>query len=380
MPKPTSPAQLIATLLSLIFLTELAMMFVLDDWLQPFLSLTPWQVAVIDAGVLTALTSLFVWRLFMQPLSNALAAEVVLAHAVTDAAAEGIIVIDAHGAIESFNSSAEAMFGYRADEVIGQNIKMLMPAAQAALHDKHIENYVRTGKARVIGRPREEVALRKDGSEFPISLNVRQIVAGDTRRFAGIFRDITEQKKADARIERLAHYDSLTGIPKRVLFYDRLAQSVILSRRDGRRAALLYLDLDRFKPINDTLGHDAGDDLLKAVAERVCGAVRDSDTVARLGGDEFAVILPEIRERNDAALVAEKIVAAFSAPFHLDGGYPDVSLGVSIGIAIYPDNAAASDALVLAADGAMYAAKKHGNSYRFSASNVADVKVLEGAA
>jgi diguanylate cyclase (GGDEF)-like protein/PAS domain S-box-containing protein len=193
---------------------------------------------------------------------------------------------------------------------------------------------------------------------------------GDQGKVLGCFAvttDITEHKLTEERIQRVAHHDSLTGLPNRLLFDDRLNQAISLAKRNSRQLALLYLDLDRFKPVNDTLGHTAGDELLKAVATRIRRQVRESDTVARVGGDEFTVILHDIVRREDAETVAGKIVGALAMSFQLDDQKHSVDIGTSIGIAVYPADAQDADALVKAADAAMYSAKQAGESVRFCA-------------
>jgi diguanylate cyclase (GGDEF)-like protein/PAS domain S-box-containing protein len=183
---------------------------------------------------------------------------------------------------------------------------------------------------------------------------------GDHGKVQGCFSvttDITEHKRTEKRIQRLAHHDSLTGLPNRLLFDDRLEQAIVRAQRDGAQFALLYLDLDRFKPVNDTLGHAAGDELLKALAPRIRGEVRDSDTVARIGGDEFTVILHGAG-RAQATVVAANIAAALALPFQVGAGKQCVGIGASIGIAIYPKDALTANDLVLAADAAMYVAKQ----------------------
>jgi len=193
---------------------------------------------------------------------------------------------------------------------------------------------------------------------------------GDQGKILGCFAvttDITEHKLAEERIQRVAHHDSLTGLANRLLFNDRLQQAISLAKRDSRQFALLYLDLDKFKPVNDTLGHAAGDELLQAVAARIRHQVRESDTVARVGGDEFTVILPDITKLEEAETVARKIVAAIGAPFHVGSQRQSVDIGTSIGIAVYPADGRDADALVRAADTAMYSAKEAGSSFRFCA-------------
>ena len=191
---------------------------------------------------------------------------------------------------------------------------------------------------------------------------------GDHGKILGCFAvttDITERKLAEERIEHVAHHDNLTGLPNRLLFGDRLSQAISLAKRDSREFALLYLDLDKFKPVNDTLGHTTGDELLQAVAARIRHQVRESDTVARIGGDEFTVILPDIGKREEAETVARKVISALSAPFQLGSQKQSIEIGTSIGIAVYPADGRDADALVKAADAAMYSAKRVGSSFRF---------------
>ena len=191
---------------------------------------------------------------------------------------------------------------------------------------------------------------------------------GDQGKILGCFAvttDITEHKLAEERIRRVAHHDSLTGLPNRLLFNDRLEQAISIAKRGSRQFTLLYIDLDRFKPVNDTLGHIAGDELLQAVAARIRNQVRESDTVARVGGDEFTVILPDIARREEVETVAKKIVAALAAPFPLESQEQSVEIGASIGIALYPADGRDADVLLKAADAAMYSAKQIGSSFCF---------------
>ena len=173
-----------------------------------------------------------------------------------------------------------------------------------------------------------------------------------------IFRDISERKLAQQRLEYLAHHDGLTGLPNRTLFFDRLNQTFHHARRYQQLFALLFIDLDRFKFVNDSLGHDVGDLLLQETAERLKELVRSCDTIARMGGDEFTIILSRINEPDNARMVAEKIVAAIGRPFHLNGHV--CSIGASIGISIFPDDGDSTEMLVKKADTAMYCAKKNG--------------------
>lgn len=210
----------------------------------------------------------------------------------------------------------------------------------------------------------DECLIRSDGSMLDVE------VAGGPFSYLGepalqvIFRDISERKEAKRRLEQLAHFDSLTGLPNRVLFFDRLNQAVAEAERYGHGMALLFLDLDRFKAINDTLGHDAGDMVLTETAKRLRDCVRTCDTVARMGGDEFTVILGQIEEEKDAAAIAERIVAALSAPFRV--GRESVFIGVSIGISVLRHGGCDTDLLLKNADTAMYVVKEKGrNGYMF---------------
>jgi PAS domain S-box/diguanylate cyclase (GGDEF) domain len=329
--------------------------------------------ATIDAGLLTAITSVFVWRLFIRPLRFALLSEAAQAKAITDTAAEGIITIDEHGIIESLNRAAERMFAYEAREVIGKNVRILMPEPHAAEHDNFLAGYIRTGEARVIGRAQELSALRKGGTEFPIELNVAEIRVGGTRRFTAIIRDVTERRAAEDRIHRLAHYDSLTALPNRSLFIDRLTHALALSERAEKLVALLFIDLDGFKQVNDSLGHAMGDELLREVAQRMQESVRRSDTVGRMGGDEFAVILEGIKHVDAIHKIAGHIIDRVREPLQLASR--EVAISASIGITIYPFDAKTPTELMIDADRAMYFAKASGkNRYEFYKANLADIE------
>jgi len=188
---------------------------------------------------------------------------------------------------------------------------------------------------------------------------------GRPLRSIGTIQDITEQKLTQERIERMAHYDMLTNLPNRALFYDRLRHAIAEARRDKGGLTLFYMDLDGFKQVNDSMGHHVGDLLLKGVAQRLSGCVRESDTVSRLGGDEFTVILSGMHKQEEVVAVAQKIVQAISVPFSLEGSSADI--GISIGVARYTEEADNEDDLVRRADEAMYAAKTAGkNTYRIA--------------
>jgi len=210
----------------------------------------------------------------------------------------------------------------------------------------------------------EEKFLRLDGGEVDVEVTALAFSLEGRPAFQTIFRDITERKAAELRLERMANYDLLTGLPNRSFFSDRLSQLILHGKRDGTRFALLFIDLDRFKETNDLLGHYFGDLLLKEVAERLRSCLRESDTVARLGGDEFVVILSRIQGRSDAALMAERISLAIAQPFRLQDR--ECSIGASIGISLFPEDGETKEQQMVKADTAMYRSKKLGrNTYQF---------------
>jgi len=183
--------------------------------------------------------------------------------------------------------------------------------------------------------------------------------------YRGIGKDLTDKRSFEERIQHMAQYDSLTNLPNRALFNDRLFQLISMAKREGNEFAMLYFDLDKFKPVNDCYGHSAGDDLLRQVAERMTVLLRESDTIARIGGDEFAALLPRVTCREDAQEVSQKIIDILTQPFELEDIKDSITIGVSVGIAIFPQDAENVDGMIKASDAAMYESKKKGNSYHF---------------
>lgn len=285
--------------------------------------------------------------------------------AIIHNAVDGIITINESGEIQGFNPAAEKMFGFQQEEVVGRNVKMLMPEPIRSLHDMYIEEYLRTGEGKIVGvQGREVTALRKNGDLFPMELSASEMILGGLRYFIGIVRDITERKLAEQKIAYMAHHDFLTGLPNRALFQDLLEKSISLSKRTGDIGAVLLLDLDGFKGINDTMGHDAGDLLLKAVAERLREIVRSSDTLARLGGDEFTVVLNNLGNKDEASIVATKIIDVLSRPFEIY--LNQCRIGCSIGITIFPSDSDRPMELIKKSDEAMYVSKQRGkNTFTF---------------
>jgi diguanylate cyclase (GGDEF)-like protein/PAS domain S-box-containing protein len=259
------------------------------------------------------------------------------------------------------NKAFAAVFGLAVEDVVGKHLRELYGEDVFREVEDH---FVQVLRGQAVTYHRTHKLANGESRYLEVKLLPHFGGQGKVVGCYAVTTDITEHKLTEERIQRVAHHDSLTGLPNRLLFNDRLSQAMSLAKRDSRQFALLYLDLDKFKPVNDTLGHTAGDELLQGVAARIRREVRESDTVARVGGDEFTVILPGIARREDAETVARKIVAAVAAPFQLGSQKQSVNIGTSIGIALYPADARDPDALVKAADAAMYSAKQAGNSFR----------------
>lgn len=281
---------------------------------------------------------------------------------------EGIVITDASGRIESVNPAFTQITGYTAAEAIGQTPRILKSNHHDAEFYKAIWNAVET-----TGQWKGEIWNRRKGGEvFLESQTIQRIRSEDgTMRYVAIFNDITEQWRKDKRIEHLAFHDSLTGLANRSLLGDRLRYAIALAERSGGALAVMLVDLDRFKNINDSFGHDQGDDLLKEVANRLLQVVRGTDTVARLGGDEFVLVLQQIGGPEEAATIAARMIGEIGAPIELGGMH--LRVGASVGIAVYPEDGADAPSLLKSADTAMYDAKALGKgTYRFFNSAMTD--------
>lgn len=277
-------------------------------------------------------------------------------------AAEAILVTDANNRILAVNPAFVGITGYREDEVLGKNPSLLSSGRHDASFYQTLWNHLNDQ-----GFWQGEIwNRRKNGEIYPEWLSVVAIRDENGRviQHMALFSDITQRKQAEEKLLHQASYDALTGLPNRSLFHDRLDQSMHTAHRNRAELALLFIDLDRFKWVNDTLGHAAGDELLVEAARRLRRCVRESDTVARLGGDEFTVILNGISGSKDVERVAEAILEALSSPFVLEGR--DIFISASIGIGLYPRDAREAGELIRHADNAMYHAKAAGrNGFRF---------------
>jgi diguanylate cyclase (GGDEF)-like protein/PAS domain S-box-containing protein len=279
-----------------------------------------------------------------------------------EAAANAVFIADRDGCIVWVNDAFCRLSGYARDEVIGRTPGLLKSGKQGPDFYRTLWETILAGRT----WQGELVERRRDGSLWTASQVVTPLLdeSGQVTHFVAIQHDITASTLEREEIERLAFHDSLTGLPNRVAFLDALDRAITRAAPERRLLALLYLDLDDFKPVNDGMGHAAGDALLIAVAERLRGAVRKTDAVARLGGDEFAVLLTEIADPGVAGSLAEKLVARIGQPYVLRG--QRIRIGASVGIGMYPRDGATVDALLRHADAAMYAAKAGGRrQYRF---------------
>ena len=285
-----------------------------------------------------------------------------------------IIATDPAGTVTAMNPAAESLTFYRKHELIGQHSMVMLhdPAemsARAVQLSKDLKEPVQAGFNSLIARPRqgqtdehEWTYVRKDGSRIWVNLAMTALKSeGDKiAGYLGIAFDITERKKLTEYVNHLAHHDQLTGLPNRVLLDDRMRQAIQRAKRNRYKVAVMMVDIDYFKRINDSLGHTAGDALLDAVAKKLCTAVRQTDTVARMGGDEFVIVMPEFRDERDAVRCAEAIIQKVSTPTML--GNREVNVTVSVGLCIFPDCASDADSLLKNADAALYEAKEGGRN------------------
>jgi diguanylate cyclase (GGDEF)-like protein/PAS domain S-box-containing protein len=289
--------------------------------------------------------------------------------AAMTASMDGIGILDGRLDFSYVNDALAKLFGYpTAQELVGRSIcDLYEPPEQVRFITSVVPLVQQRGRWRG-----EATGLRNDGSLFPQEISLTAIEGGG---MVCVVRDITERTYAEEQIKHLAYHDALTTLPNRLLFKDRVSVAISHAQRHDARVAVLFLDLDRFKVINDSLGHNIGDQLLQAVAARVQSCVRDSDTVARLGGDEFTLLLPELSHPEDAALVSQKILEAVRYPFHIEGR--EFYITTSIGISIFPEDGVDAETLIKSADTAMYQAKEQGRDNYQLFNAVVNAKALQ---
>ena len=327
----------------------------------------------------------------------------ITAQELLEAVPDAFVVSNGAGEIVLVNEPAERLFGYRRSELLGQPVEILMPARYRAAHLALQDDYFRHAHRRSMSVGPELYGLRQDGTEFPVEINLSPLSTTAGTFVISAIRDISDRKREEAeraslireraqiaernlirerarlaetsqaasaaremsrRMSYLAQHDVLTALPNRLLLNDRLGRAITLAHRYGRRLALLFVDVDHFKQINDSLGHAVGDQLLRSVAERLQSGVRGSDTVSRHGGDEFLILLTEIDDAASAAVSARKIIAAATKPYRV--GQHDLEISVSIGISVYPDDGQDAETLIKHADSALYKVKGQGrDGYQF---------------
>lgn len=289
--------------------------------------------------------------------------------AVLDNVVDGLITFDDNGRIESFNPAAQRLFGYEAGEVIGHDLKLLIAESHQAEFLAQLRSTLRPGKRHAISAAYETQGRRKGGSAFPLEFSLNQVRLANGRLYIGLLRDISERKALTEALEYRALHDSLTGLPNRTFLVDRLEQALLAAHREGQPRSFLVLDLNGFKEVNDTLGHDQGDRVLQEVARRLRRVLRKADTVGRLGGDEFAVLPAGATDTPRAILIAEKLLEALEPPVQLEEH--TVGIGTSIGVAIYPEHGEDATTLARHADLAMYVAKRARSGYSVYAPDAA---------
>ncbi|HSH71797.1 MAG TPA: EAL domain-containing protein [Methylophilaceae bacterium] len=290
--------------------------------------------------------------------------------AVVDGALDAVVTIDESGCLVEFNPAAERIFGYTKQQVIGRPLaEVIIPPSMRKAHSNGHQHFLRTGEHKIFDQRLEMTAMRSDGTEFPVELTITSLKDKGLPLVTGFIRDITKRKLAEENIRNLAFFDALTGLPNRRLLMDRLQQAFATSARAQTHGAVLFIDLDNFKSLNDTRGHDIGDLLLMEVPRRIRTCLRDEDTVARLGGDEFVVVLEDLslndeQAASEARIVSEKILTEIDQPYML--GDMEHHSSSSIGVSLFMGYEVGVDDLLKRADTAMYQAKAAGrNTQRF---------------
>jgi diguanylate cyclase (GGDEF)-like protein/PAS domain S-box-containing protein len=306
-----------------------------------------YPVGFIASGLFLFITAHVIVRYRLVDITPELAAGQVL-----ETMHGAVIVVDTEGKVRVINRAALALLGRQKAEIMFGDLSAIIELPHA------LEEQYRLRKGNIIDH--ETNWADKNGQRIDISVSVSPIAEKDGSLVGIVYviYDITKRKRAEHRLERLALYDTLTGLPNRMLFFDRMNQFLAIAKRNQYVLAILYMDMDRFKVINDTLGHEVGDLLLQETARRMTSCTRKADTIARMGGDEFIGLCARIAATEDASIVARKIIAALTVPFSIKGN--ECSVGVSIGISLYPMDGDESETLVNKADAAMYRVKESG--------------------
>ena len=276
---------------------------------------------------------------------------------------DAVVVTSAGGEIVFVNRKAESMTGYRRRELVGRKVEILVPTALRPVHAQERQRFYARGRPRLMGAAQADLTLRRrGGDEVPVEISLGPAGA-DT---VAVIRDVTERRALEQALAHRALHDPLTDLANRTLFFDRLRQALLAARRQHTRVALVMLDVDGFKAVNDSYGHAMGDQLLRKLAERLRKDLRATDTAARLGGDEFALVLPDVADTRAVERMARKRLAVAQEP--VVARRRKIAVRVSAGIALFPDHARDAETLLRHADAAMYAAKREGRSIVFHVS------------
>jgi diguanylate cyclase (GGDEF)-like protein/PAS domain S-box-containing protein len=312
---------------------------------------------VVGAGLLAVATA---WMRVEKDLAFATAQEAsALRAAVLHSALDCVICMDWTGRIVEFNHAAQRTFGYPREEAIGRELaQLIVPPELREAYREALQRFVESGDSSALGRRSELVAMRADGSRVPVELTMNSVESPDGPLITGFLRDITEQKRVQEELRRQALHDPLTGLPNRSLFMDRLELALRRRSRSPGRTAVFFIDFDRFKQVNDTYGHAAGDRLLVTAARRWSDAIRPGDTLGRISGDEFTLVCEGLAGEDQVAAIAERLLEALAPPIDANG-YP-LEAKATIGVVIAPDEGASAEWLLSVADGAMYQAKGRG--------------------
>jgi diguanylate cyclase (GGDEF)-like protein/PAS domain S-box-containing protein len=292
-----------------------------------------------------------------QQADSALRESEAMFRGLLEAAPDGMVIVNDEQEILMVNRQFEEMFGYDRSEVIGRNLGILIPP-RFSHHQNYDREYFLSPGKKLMGQDGEFYALRKDGSEFPMEINLSPLETLDGLIVSAAIRDVSERKGYEARLDYLDNHDRLTDLPNRILLGDRLGQALLNADRHRLQGAVLFLDLDKFKYINNSLGHDMGDRLLKMIAARLTACIRASDTVARQRSDKFVIVLSDLAENDDAVQVARKIQAAVSQPVEIDSQFIEISC--CIGICLYPKDGKDVQTLFKKAELAVTIAKEQG--------------------
>ncbi len=280
---------------------------------------------------------------------------------IIESSYDAFVAIDTNGIITDWNQQAEITFGWTRVEAVGAVLgDLVIPERFRRAHEEGMKKFIKTGVGEVLGRRLELIGLRKTGEEFPVELTIRALHHKGKYEFCAFLRDITDRKDAEQAMFHLAHNDQLTGLPNRSLFNDRIIEAMRRSKRSESLMALMYLDIDHFKTVNDDHGHIIGDELLIEFSRRLCASVRATDTVARMGGDEFTIIAESLKSYVDAENVASKILRNVQLDLRINAIQLNVT--TSIGIAFYSGEETDTEQLISNADRALYRAKQAGRN------------------